>query len=180
MAGIYATTKRLSALSASEPYFQSPLALFLPSDRASRFRTREQILRMHDLRIGVFDDPVLRPLVASLFPDARIVVVPSYQVLPDFSQMDAAVWSLEQAAALARSHAGITAVVPEDLGSPFLLTYLMPPRSDETIHFVNYWLELRKADGMQARERSYWIQGRPYAVPTPRWSVVRNVLHWVN
>jgi hypothetical protein len=33
---------------------------------------------------------------------------------------------------------------------------------------------------MQARERSYWIQGQPYAVPTPRWSVVRNVLHWAS
>jgi hypothetical protein len=33
---------------------------------------------------------------------------------------------------------------------------------------------------MQPRERSYWIQGQPYAVPTPRWSVVRNVLHWAS
>src|SRR5262249_32877039 len=59
----------------------------------------------------------LRPLAASLFPDARIVVVPDYRVLPDFAQVDAAVWSLEQAAALARSTPGITAVVPRDLGN---------------------------------------------------------------
>jgi hypothetical protein len=34
-------------------------------------------------------------------------------------------WTLAQAAALARSHSGITAVVPQDLSNPFLLSYLM-------------------------------------------------------
>jgi ABC-type amino acid transport substrate-binding protein len=46
MAGIYATAGRLSRLSASEPYFQSPLALFLPEQKADRFRMRDQILAM--------------------------------------------------------------------------------------------------------------------------------------
>ncbi len=46
------------------------------------------------------------------------------------------------------------------------------------VHFVNYWLELRRADGMRAREVDYWILGRPRAAAPPRWSMVRNVLHW--
>jgi hypothetical protein len=109
----------------------------------------------------------------------RIVVVPDYRVLPDFGQIDAAVWSLEQAAPLARSTRGITAVVPRNIGNPFLLTYLMRPGSDEMVHFVNYWLDLWKADGMHERERNYWIRGQPSATPPPRWSVARNVLQWV-
>jgi hypothetical protein len=117
----------------------------------------------------VFDDPVLRPALARLFPRAEIVVVPDYTTLPDFTKIDAAIWTLEQAGALARSHPGITAVVP---------TYLMPPHSDEMVHFVSYWLDLRKADGMHAREMSYWLLGQPRTLATPRWSVVRDVLHW--
>ena len=78
-------------------------------------------------RIGVFDDPVLLPLLKRLLPNAETVVVPDYRTLPDFSRIDAAMWTLEQAAALARSHPGITAVVPRDLGNPFFFTYLMPP-----------------------------------------------------
>ncbi len=179
MAGIYATTGRLITLSASQPYFQSPLALFLPEKNVNRFRTRDQILSTKGLRIGVFDDPVLRPLVAQILPNAEIVVVPDYSVLPDFTRVDAAIWTLEQAAALARSHPGITAVVPKDLGNPFLFTYLMPPRSQEMLHFVNYWLELRNADGSRAREFNYWILGQPRPVTTPRWSIMRDVLHWV-
>ena len=70
-------------------------------------------------------------------------------------------------------------MVPKDFGSPFLFTYLMPPRSGEMTDFVNYWLELRKADGFQARELDYWILGQPRALSTPRWSILRDVLHWV-
>ncbi len=178
MAGIYASTQRLATLSASEPYYQSPVALFLPTDRAQRFRSREQILARHDLRLAMSVDPVLHPLWTGLFPSAEIVMVPDYRTLPDFSRIDAAIWTLEQAAAFARSHAGITAVVPQGLNHPFLLSYLMPPESEGMVHFVNYWLELRRADGMRARETNYWILGRPRGVAAPRWSIVRNVLHW--
>jgi hypothetical protein len=55
----------------------------------------------------------------------------------------------------------------------------MPPRSDEMVHFVNYWLELRKADGMYERERNYWICRQPSTTPPPRSSIVRDALHWV-
>jgi hypothetical protein len=140
--------------------------------------TRGQILAMPNLRIGVFDDPVLRPALARVFPRAEIVVVPDYNALPDFTKIDAAIWTLEQAAALARSHPGITAVVPKDVGNPFLFTYLMPPHSDEMVHFVSYWLDLRKADGMHTRELNYWLLGQPRTQASPRWSVVRDVLHW--
>jgi hypothetical protein len=99
-------------------------------------------------------------------------------MLPDFGKVDAAIWTLEQAAALARSHPGITAVVPQDLSNPFLLSYLMPQGSQVMMHFVNYWLELKRADGMRERERDYWILGRPRTAAAPRWNIVRDVLHW--
>ena len=46
-------------------------------------------------------------------------------------------------------------------------------------YFINLWLELKKEDRTIASLYDYWILGKN-AVPTPpRWSVVRNVLHWV-
>jgi Na+/H+-dicarboxylate symporter/ABC-type amino acid transport substrate-binding protein len=179
MSGIYVTPHRLSTLTVSAPYYQSPLALFLPEKSAHRFRTRAEILAMRGVRIGVFDDPVLRPLVGRLLPDAEVVLVPSYATLPDFERVDAAIWTLEQAVTLARGHPGITVVVPQDLGSPFLFAYLMPPDAAEMRRFVNYWLELRRADGSDARRVAYWIHGQLPPPTEPRWSVIRDVLHWV-
>ena len=178
MAGIYASTQRLTTLSASMPYYRSPVALLMPSVRAHRFRTRDEILAIRGLRMAMNVDPALHPRWTRLFPNAEIVMVHDYRTLPDFSKVDAAVWTLEQAAAFARSHPGITAVVPEGVSNPFLLSYLMPPGSETMVHFVNYWLELRRTDGMQAREVDYWVLGRPRTTAPPRWSIVRNVLHW--
>ncbi|HEY7245021.1 MAG TPA: cation:dicarboxylase symporter family transporter [Xanthobacteraceae bacterium] len=178
MSGIYASTERLSRLSASMSYYQSPVALLVPTPRAQEFDTLDKILAMNDLRLVMSVDPALHPIWQRLFPNAKIMMVADYGTPPDFSRADAAVWTLEQAAAFARSHPGITAVVPQGLSNPFLLTYLMPPGSEVMVHFVNYWLELRRADGMRAREEDYWIRGRPRVAATPRWSIVRDVLHW--
>ena len=56
--------------------------------------------------------------------------------------------------------------------------HLMADRGDQTAQ-TGRVLDLRKADGMYERERNYWIRGQPSATPPPRWSVVRDVLHWV-
>ena len=76
MAGIYVTEDRLLAFTVSTPYFQSPLALFMPRERAEGFTSRAKILEYPALKIGVFNDPVLIPRLARTFPNAEIVIVP--------------------------------------------------------------------------------------------------------
>jgi hypothetical protein len=47
------------------------------------------------------------------------------------------------------------------------------------VDFINLWIDLKKKDKTIARLYDYWILGK-HAVPeVPRWSVIRNVLHWV-
>ena len=175
MAGIYVTEDRLLAFEASRPYFQSPLALFMPRDRAEGFTSRTKILERKALKIGVFNDPVLIPRLARTFPNAEIVVVPGYQRIPDFSKIDAAIWTLVQAESLAAAHPGLIAVVPRDAGNPYLLAYLMPPGADEFENFVNYWLDLKRADGFEKRQRAYWIDRVPPDSRAPRWSILGDV-----
>ena len=176
MAGIYVTEDRLLQFKASTPYFQSPLALFMPRDRAGGFTSRTKILERNDLKIGVFDDPVLVPRLKRTFPNAEIVVIPDYRQVPDFSKIDAAIWTLVQAEALSAAHPGLIAVAPSDVGNPYLLAYLMPPSAEEFENFVSYWLNLKRTGGFEARQRAYWVERIPRADPTPRWSILRNVL----
>jgi proton glutamate symport protein len=176
MAGIYVTEDRLLTLRVSTPYYQSPLAFFLPRERVSEFRTREQINNRPGVRIGVFNDPVLIPRVKRTFPHAEIVVVPDYDSPPDFSKIDAAIWTLVQAEAMAAAHPRLAAVEPADSGDPYLFAYLMPEESEEFANFVNYWLALKRADGFEQGQTAYWIQHQPRQDPEPRWSILRNVL----
>jgi proton glutamate symport protein len=176
MAGIYVTDDRLLNFRVSTPYFQSPLAFFLPRERVQAFQSREEINGRSGVRIGVFDDPVLIPRVKRTFPNAELVIVPDYHTLPDFTKMDAAIWTLVQAEALAAAHPNLAAVQPEDSGDPYLLAYLMPQAGEEFENFVNYWLAIKRADGFEKSQNAYWIQRQPRHDPEPRWSILRDVL----
>jgi hypothetical protein len=81
-----------------------------------------------------------------------------------------------QAEALAAAHPGLIAVAPSDVGNPYLLAYLMPLSGEEFENFVSYWLNLKRTDGFEAGQRAYWVKRIPRADPTPRWSILRNVL----
>ncbi len=47
--------------------------------------------------------------------------------------------------------------------------------------FVDAWLELAKRDGTVDRYFSYWVMGEePPERHVPRWSILRDVLGWVD
>jgi hypothetical protein len=131
---------------------------------------------MPKLRLAVFDDPVLVPMLKRLFPNAAIEIVPNYSVLPRIAdRIDGAIWSLEQAGAWAAAHPGFTAVQPADTGSPILLAYMLPPGADDFRQYLDQWLELKASDGFRAAQIDYWIKLEPRAERRPRW----NLLDWL-
>lgn len=177
MAGIYVTKDRLNQFLLSEPYYQSALAFFAPRSVAGKFRDRKSIEENTNLRIGTFDDPVLVPWLRKLVPEDQIVIVPDYNTLPDFKKVDGAFWSLVQSEAIAAANPGIIAVKPRNLGTPVLFTYLMRKNAVQLQKYLNYWLELQRANGFEQAQRSYWFERHPRKQNEKRWSILRNVLH---
>jgi proton glutamate symport protein len=180
MSGIYVTADRIRTVSASVPYFRSNLALIVPSEKATEFLSRAQIDAKKDLRIVTFQSRVLGSLVHKFLPSAKISTVPDYNDLARVKSFDAALWTEEQAVALARTSDDLTAVLPADFGGPILFAYLMPPNSPDLLRYVNYWLTLEDTQNSTERLTDYWLEGLPWSGETPRWSVIRNVLHWVD
>lgn len=173
MSGIYVTDDRLQTLTVSDSYYQSPMALVVHAERASEFLDRAAINAMPNLRLVVFDDPELVPMVHYQFPRANVRVVENYGDLPAMAdQFDAAVWTLQQASAWTAAHPGFTAVRPAALGTPFLFAYLLPPGADSFRQFLNQWLALHAANGFRAAQLDYWIKGKPRAGERrPRWNL---------
>jgi proton glutamate symport protein len=173
MGGIYITDERLQTLTVSHSYYQSPMALIVRSDRASNFLERDAIIAMPNLRLAVFDDPVLLPMVRRVFPEATIEVVPDYNVLPAMSdRIDAAIWTLEQAGSWAAAHPGFTAVAPAGMGGPILFAYLLPRDAGSLRQYLDQWLELKISDGFRDEQLDYWIKGKRRAEPQPRWNLL--------
>ena len=53
-------------------------------------------------------------------------------------------------------------------------------KDERMVAFLNRWIELQRQDGTLEYLHEYWIQGREAEQTTPRWSVIRNVLGWVD
>jgi proton glutamate symport protein len=177
--GIYVTDERLRTVTVSKPYLQSPLALIVRSGKADRYLNGAELKRDRGLKIATFKSDILIPLARTLFPRAEVVAVPDYRALLRDESIDAALWTLDQARAWAAANPGFSAVVPSDFGPPLLMAYLMPPNSRAFVGFIDQWLDLQRVNGFEHRMGEYWLQGKPRLDHRPRWSIMRNVLHWV-
>jgi Na+/H+-dicarboxylate symporter len=172
MSGIYITPERLQTVGVSRAYYESPIALIVRSDRANLFLNGESIATMRDLKLAAFEGPALLPLVHQLFPKATVKIVPNYDSLPQLGgEVDAAVWTLEQASAWAAAHHGYTAVQPAELGAPIPFAFLFRPGPSDFHDYVDQWLALKGTDGFRQAQIDYWIDGKPRVVAKPRWNL---------
>jgi proton glutamate symport protein len=174
MAAIYETHDRLQTFAVSMPYYQSSVALVVRAERAEQFRSRAQIQALANLRLAVADDPMLVPMAKFFFPKATVTVVASENVAAAIGadRIDGVMWTLQQASAWAAAHPGFTAVAPGDMGTPILLTYMMPPGADILRRYVDQWVALKEADGFRATQVDYWIDGKPRSDRPPRWNLL--------
>jgi ABC-type amino acid transport substrate-binding protein len=176
MSGIYENDERLQSLTMSPAYYESPVALVVPSGDAARFLDGNAAVSRAGLKLAVYDDPVLVPLSRSLFPKADLVVIPNYDPLPGM-QVNGAVWTLEQGTAWAAEHTGFTAVAPDHLSGPIPAAYAMAPDAAELGAYIDQWLQLRNADGFRAEQIAYWMQLNHRRAREPRWNLVDVLLH---
>ena len=72
-----------------------------------------------------------------------------------------------------------TVVVPEPGLVKVPLAYPLSGHDEAFASFINTWIDLKRKDGTIDALYAYWVLGRNAAPPHPRWSIIRNVLHWV-
>ncbi len=55
----------------------------------------------------------------------------------------------------------------------------MAGRDRELLEFMNHWIDLKKKDGTIPGIYDHGILARTAEQKGPRWSIIRDVLHWV-
>ena len=173
--GIFVTNERLQTLPATRPYFQSPLALLARGDIARKLTTREKVLGNTSYRIGTFTSPVLIKISNILFPGNPKVMIDNYHEIASRTDFDFVIWTFEQSRAFAMSHPGFTAVIPTNFGSPLLIAYFMPPDALPLVRYMDYWLQLKDAEGTSASLRKKWMEGVQTSTKGHRWCLIRDV-----
>ena len=182
MAGVMVTTRRAARVTFSAPYLDETLAFLVPDHRRAEFSDAAWVRAQDGLRLGVPDLPYLRQLVEREFPKARIVPMPLNDpeggMAGRYDHMDAITLTAERGSFLTLLHPAYSVAVPRPLELRLPLAYPVARHDVEVARFLSIWIDLKKKDGTIQALYDHWILGRDAKAKAPRWSILRNVLHW--
>jgi Na+/H+-dicarboxylate symporter len=182
MSGVAVTTERASRLLFSSAYLDETLAFVVPDEARDQFADWSTIRAKGPMALAAPDVPYYVAKLRELVPQAQVRVFTSIPALfaHGGQPIDAILLPAERGSAWTLMYPKFTVVVP---GPPFVkipLAFPVARRDQALASFLNTWIELKRRDGTIDALYQHWVLGRDAARPTPRWSVVRNVLHWVD
>ena len=94
------------------------------------------------------------------------------------SDLDGLVIAAEEGAAWNVLYPEHAVVVPKPVTQRPVGMAVRPSDAD-WLRFLDRWLDFERMDGSLDRLRSYWIEGGGTQKSSPRWCVMRDVLHWL-
>jgi ABC-type amino acid transport substrate-binding protein len=183
MGGLVMTTPRLEKITFSAPYFETTVGFIVPDYRRSDFATAEAIRELTDLRIGIPAAVIdyFHDRIKAYLPQADIVAVDSVHEFfkTNEKQLDALLSDAEGGAALTLLYPEFAVVVPVPDVAKVPLAYAVAGRDREFADFLSQWITLKKNSLDFPMLYDHWILGRDAEPTHPRWSILRDVLGWV-
>jgi proton glutamate symport protein len=190
MAGVYGTAEQSENIRFSDPYMFATLAFVVPDHRDADFATIKRIRRLGKIRIGLHRSlsgsriEILNRLTEEL-PNAEIVILDSYR---DFFEQKGAGKDLDALLTGAESGSAWTLLNPRyqvvaTWSDKFTIPLVYPfSRGGDSPmdEFIDHWVMLKQHDGAIDAAYQYWILGKGSEQKQPRWSVLRNVLKWID
>src|SRR5918993_1236663 len=180
--GVAVTTLRAGESLFSMSYIDETLAFAVPDHLREQFSAWEDISAFPGLVIAAPNVPYYLDMLRRRLPNATIRVVTDLGKL--FSEWDPTITALalpaERASAWTLLYPHFAVVVPQPGVIKIPLAFPIARHDAAFAAFMASWIDLKRKDGTLDGLYAYWVLGRDPAPRAPRWSIVRNVLHWVD
>jgi Na+/H+-dicarboxylate symporter/ABC-type amino acid transport substrate-binding protein len=176
--GLIITPERMADIGFSEPYMKVTASLVVPDHERNAFPTWRAVAKSK-LRIGITGRSRAKRAAAEL-AEGMINEVESYESFFRGAKddLDAVMISAEAGSAWTVLHPEYSVAIPKPHHSQLIA--IATARGDESfVNFLDDWVRLKQADGTLRRLNDRWILGKVAEEETRRWSVIRDVLHWV-
>ena len=167
----------------SHSFATRSLGFVVRSEQKSKFSSWRNLQAETNLKIAIpTSASYYISKVRGLLPQANLTPVTTSIkdfLATDFEQYDALVLSAEIASAYTLLFPRYTVAVPQP-PVKFPVSYILPENTSELSDILNVWLKLKQEDGTINSLYNYWVKGNVQSTLEPRWSIIRNVLHWVD
>jgi len=180
MSAVMVDADRLGQMKFTDPVVTVHLAFVVPDGKKEEFTRLDTVKKMDGLRVAVFNNTALVPLARRLLPDATIVPIDAREEFFEKGKADALLVPAEEGYPMTLLYPFFDVAVIEPYDS-YRKMYAYPVARDSSESYLlalNYWITMEKDYGMLEKKYDYWVLGRIPSSGEPRWSVVRNVLHW--
>jgi ABC-type amino acid transport substrate-binding protein len=182
MTGIAVTPDRAVRMVFSNPYVDETFAFVVKDHLREEFSSWAGI---RDLGVFTVASPNLPYFIAPVkarAPELQLQVVDTMKQIEDgmkVGRFDAIALPAERGSVLTLLNPKYTVVVPEPGTIKIPLAYALAGQDQDWAYFINTWLELKGRDGTIDALYGHWILGKQVGKRQPRWSIMRNVLHWI-
>ncbi|MGL1886470.1 MAG: cation:dicarboxylase symporter family transporter [Reichenbachiella sp.] len=179
--GLPILTDALDKLDYSIPYTEMNIALLVADHDRDLYRTREQIIKAEDAVFASNHSKYLRVRIQEELPGIKFQDIRSpRKFLQGKSDANAMFFSAEAGSAWTLIYPSYSVVKPEGLNIKLPVSLAVAKNNLELERYLNKWLELKKYDGTMDRLYQSWILGEASIQKEKKWSIIRNVLHWVD
>ena len=183
MTGMPVTPERTAETVFSNPYLDETFAFVVKDHLRERFSTWASIQEFGDSAVAVPDLPYYADRLKARAPALKLHVVNTIQQIEDGMKnatLDAVALPAERGSVLTLLYPKYTVVVPEPGVIKIPLAYPVARRDHDWAYFLNLWIELKRRDGTIDALYEHWILGKQATKSRPRWSILRDALHWVD
>jgi ABC-type amino acid transport substrate-binding protein len=182
MTGLTVTPDLATRVRLSQPYMDVTLAFVVRDHRRNQFNSREKIKALERSRIAIMDIPYYIQALKRYLPEAEFVVIDSPRQFfrAEEGEFDALFYTAEAGSGWTLVYPDFSVAVPQPDVVSVPLAYAMPRGADDFGDYVDTWITLKRSGGAIDRAYRHWILGKGAASKEPRWSVIRDVLGWVD
>ena len=183
MSGLAVTPTRARQWEFGTAAMDLTLGFLVPDHQRKKYTDLDALRLRDDVTLGVVQsDPAFSRWVQQSLPLADIVEIPSPRAFlrGEREDLDAVVYSAEGGSAWTLIYPHYSIVVPQKMLVKVAMGYPSPRGDAEWSGFISTWVEMNTKNGVVDRLFQHWIGGGGAKPKEPRWSVIRDVLHWVD
>ncbi len=181
MSGLSITEERLKQFYFTESYLELPVAFIMPQEFKHLYTSTEAIEKEHSIKLVVRRGTAYELLAHKIVPSSRIVTINHYDEYVQYYPKEILLRGAAQAIAWSLNHNEFALLFPPQPIPKDRLAYGIAQGEEKMVHYMNQWLQLKKNQELMGKEYKKWILGDrdPPPKQNRRWSIIKDVLQWV-
>jgi proton glutamate symport protein len=181
MSGVSITEPRLIDLAFSDAYLDSKIVLVMKKKLRKRMKFLPALIENSSQMIAVLKGSSYEMLAHKIFPAERIVHLNNYNEYATLYPNAVLIRGEPQAISWSLHHPSFSVVTSTPKLNLESLAYPIKANEERFLMFINQWLILKKNENFTKKQYELWVLGKTKNAQAPeaRWSIIRDILHWV-